>query len=1373
MPPKLRLKIGLFAPSYAPNKIGIEQGIVIAKEAGFAIDCPDDLLDQPIAGCLWANSKEERARRIINMLNNPEIDAMWAVEGGESAVDVVNLLAQYHKNPEKIKRQIENSYKSSHKTLPQDFFLPERPDLYNYSQGALPKRGIPCIGFSDVSGINNFLGQNGLVSPYYADGFAFIKEDACEKVLKHLSGEKEISQYNGLKLLAGEDFVSAEDLQIYATVDGWISLSCGTDFQFALQNPSILAIESIEETNMVGFSLQQAFEAGALTNVKAIVIGRTKDGQVADDLEKYPALKEFVEKSKIPVFTTNGNLETGENTFGHGSGGITEPFANFAAADLTKQKDGRYSLKISGSRSKEDLDSAYQSETSHAKSAEIFPSQKETVGDISIDPQDLQLLSGNVVDLSGLEIISANFKEIYRTNGTAKQIDAKDKVVLISGNEKTDFLHQALVGNHLSGAFEGAKAIIVAVPPYAEKTMIETLQIFTDASCEYVKGEDVEGLETYSLAGFPKAAFDNRLKHDLDKIEKGLISYDTKPNEDGSVDVKIIILNKEKIIERNKEYEKRKADTFKEMLADAARTHFPETSLYFVEDEKLVREQEMGIQVGELLLENAREKDLALNDKLGSASKEVHFSDNYMKISDRFYLEKKLSAALHGQFVDDGKNKLIISDQEVFYGEVDENGRRKFGILKLQQPYGELPPGAVFIGTFSQDQRPLSGEFRAPGIICKISPLADGRFELTETFVEGGAVVKSTCGKDLTDIKRPPYDFKEPTRSILPQNPEELFAPTKDNFYKLRAKQSAVFEAVDTEAKAMLMPLRTRLENRELLYGDTMLSELTGRVSAEQQAAHQHLRNGIINRRIDERKKDPTQEGYGSGDKYGNCLQYSQQTQKLAAENGLENTFILFGRPDHVFNVTVLDDGKMFLIDSWNGDLMCEFNAENFYQHSSLHAIFDLTINHNSWAEKGGCLDAKSTSVIAAKQKLESRIQEIADARFSPKIQDVMRGRIAKKLKTLDPRDAYYQENKQELQFVADHFGLEDLHEKLISPITATAAADPAKASQAHTPSTSPLIIYVAENDHGDMSYGSLMEQIIKDCQAKGLSVKTFSEFPSQSLKSQRQTPRIPELMNLQNSRESVEATAQFLDGQFIQMGDLQNRNSRYDATWNSLLEDLTPVTPEQLVKLLEDNVDNPELLKAMKNDLVAGEISGKDQIGNLKNFYDYWRNPLHYKQTHELMAKDVMDNLTTLGTPDVVIIVAGSPHLIGIDQQLTVKSSQKIVVGNHPQGLDPLSNLIFSGTPEICAGIADSVGFEVDLKKQAALVPAIVKEMIDEKSQSKIIADGLDLSAKKEGEYLWTTKVGGSKVAEIASQENGWEKHLDRNSVATRPATR
>ncbi len=632
-------KIGIFAPSCAVSSGAITRGISALKESGFEFDCPGDLISPPIVGCPWANSKEERARRIINMLNNPQIEAIWAVDGGESAVDVVNLLAQYNKDIEEpflIKKQIEDSYRARFGEVPADFFTP-RCNSFDYSKGALPKRGIPCIGFSDVSGINNFLGQNGIVSPYYAD---VLTSSGARKVLQHLTGKvpqhstagEEVSsevslevssKYEGLKLLfvasedkpVAQDFVAKEPLQIYATVDGWLGLSCGTDFQFSLTSPTILAIESIESTNMVGHTLQQALEARALENVKAIVIGRTKDGQVGSDLESYPALKKFIEKSGIPVFTTNGDLTTGKDTFGHGSGGISEPFANSAKSSLTKQDDGSYALQIDGRRSLASLTSSYESQSlSRSSPKELFEPRKTVAENISIDPETLQPLGKAAdvrVDLSGAEIISANFKEFYCASGTAKQTKAAGKVLLVSASadENTDFLHQALVGNHLSGVSKDAKAIIVATPPYQEKPMLEMLQAFTDHSCKYEKGEVVDGCETWNLC-IPKPPFDNNLKHDLDEINDGSIKYDATT--DGEVvDIKITILDREKIINRHRNIGQEKTDIFKEMLADAQKSYFPETPLYFVEDEKLVRTFESGMQVGTLLLEKSQEKPAA------------------------------------------------------------------------------------------------------------------------------------------------------------------------------------------------------------------------------------------------------------------------------------------------------------------------------------------------------------------------------------------------------------------------------------------------------------------------------------------------------------------------------------------------------------------------------------------------------------------------------------------------------------------------------------------------------------------------------------------------------------------------------------------
>lgn len=48
-----------------------------------------------------------------------------------------------------------------------------------------------------------------------------------------------------------------------------------------------------------------------------------------------------------------------------------------------------------------------------------------------------------------------------------------------------------------------------------------------------------------------------------------------------------------------------------------------------------------------------------------------------------------------------------------------------------------------------------------------------------------------------------------------------------------------------------------------------------------------------------------------------------------------------------------------------------------------------------------------------------------------------------------------------------------------------------------------PLIIYIAETDHGDMSYSYLLRGIIEECDAKKLNLKVLSEFGNKNIKSQ------------------------------------------------------------------------------------------------------------------------------------------------------------------------------------------------------------------------------------------------------------------------------
>ena len=284
------------------------------------------------------------------------------------------------------------------------------------------------------------------------------------------------------------------------------------------------------------------------------------------------------------------------------------------------------------------------------------------------------------------------------------------------------------------------------------------------------------------------------------------------------------------------------------------------------------------------------------------------------------------------------------------------------------------------------------------------------------------------------------------------------------------------------------------------------------------------------------------------------------------------------------------------------------------------------------------------------------------------------------------------------------------------------------------------LIIYIAEDDHGDMSYGSLTEEIIKYCTLNELRTKIFSEFPSQTLKSQKQKVRnglestnykvTDDVMTLEKDCEIVKKTAEFLDKEFIEMGVMEERYKRYNETFKEFNPTLTITA---LIEQRKEFIDNSELLELMRLDAKTGEISGKEKIGNLENFYAYWRSPMHYKMTHERMVEDIKTELekdiSNKENSNVIIISVGSPHIPGLDKQLTslqepithFKDSKKIIVGKFPKNLTGLDKYVFEGTPKECKKVGDLVEFAVNTKERKAIIPDSIKNAILDHRQNNL----------------------------------------------------
>ena len=292
----------------------------------------------------------------------------------------------------------------------------------------------------------------------------------------------------------------------------------------------------------------------------------------------------------------------------------------------------------------------------------------------------------------------------------------------------------------------------------------------------------------------------------------------------------------------------------------------------------------------------------------------------------------------------------------------------------------------------------------------------------------------------------------------------------------------------------------------------------------------------------------------------------------------------------------------------------------------------------------------------------------------------------------------------------------------------------------------SPLIIYIAETDHGDMSYSSLLRQVIEDCGSKGLSTKVFSEFESQTYKVNGMannsrddaingTPvdierQLAVLRNVPSQETHIQTT-NFLDLHFIAMGGVKKRwRELVPQTWEQLPEEIRKGTPENLlhhfIKL--EAIDDPAILQMMKNDVTKGELPREDGVmdasTNSESYYRYWGGCLNYKFIHEGMAQDVKKGLAGYATPDVLIMIVGKAHIQGLNQQFDQQlpefaDSQKVVIRNSKE-------VVIDGVGQLI-----EFGFNQETKK--AHIPELLSEIMSQKSLSKrISSQSKELSQEK-----------------------------------------
>ncbi len=313
-------KIALITPGLSGDTDGstIEQDAEKLKSLGFRVEfLPGSVSNShPFVGAKIANTAEQRARQVINFAQDPEVVAMWAVNGGESCPEVAKLLVEYGKDPQKYLEKHQVDCVSG--------------EILGYAAGAengFPKdRLLPTIvGMSDVSSIQLSLAQFGFPSHYGSVSLANVEhlQRMSEAVQKGTASELEqitqISRQDAPEKMSGT---------VYATVNGGLESSLHTDWQPKFPPNTVLMIEGVSGYDAIASTLNKAKQAGALANVSAILVGNPVDPGQGINPESRERFTKFAGEFDLPIFSVGGNQ------FGHLAGKEPTSIANFGNIEI-------------------------------------------------------------------------------------------------------------------------------------------------------------------------------------------------------------------------------------------------------------------------------------------------------------------------------------------------------------------------------------------------------------------------------------------------------------------------------------------------------------------------------------------------------------------------------------------------------------------------------------------------------------------------------------------------------------------------------------------------------------------------------------------------------------------------------------------------------------------------------------------------------------------------------------------------------------------------------------------------------------------------------------------------------------------------------
>jgi len=306
-----------------------------------------------------------------------------------------------------------------------------------------------------------------------------------------------------------------------------------------------------------------------------------------------------------------------------------------------------------------------------------------------------------------------------------------------------------------------------------------------------------------------------------------------------------------------------------------------------------------------------------------------------------------------------------------------------------------------------------------------------------------------------------------------------------------------------------------------------------------------------------------------------------------------------------------------------------------------------------------------------------------------------------------------------------------------------------------------PLIIFVGESDHGDMSYGSLVEQIAKTAEKSGLVYQIFSEFPSQARKEETQQP-----LRSQQGEERFARIKEVISPKnenFVEIGSLGGREETFDKIMAEVGDLKASELKEHLLSRFSDKSRFPFLSELYADgDIFRNFDAAKETFleeldkdsERIVRDRGHWVGALNSKLINEKMAEDLRQKRNPQA--DVVIILAGSPHIPELGYLLEKdfsEESSKFFVSNKDR--DPnhagYKSIYFEATEASLSKAGTLIGFEVESDGEAKL-PSQINQAISKQRFSRIDNPQENLVLETESKLRISEAIAAAHIDRIKS---------------------